>query len=352
MSSVIVCNPGHGNGPALRCAEIAMKVAAKLPETPVIVMPLLYGERQKAIFREEYPDMHVVFDETLGKLIRHEGYVKYEVFLERWLGNVDDISHRAANHIAEKYGSDVFQIARAPLLDLHIDGYCSLFARTSDILNQAMDESGIGMDRALLRKAADRMRTLEDHFRIRFITEPGTFAEIHPADIAIPLTTRAPFMKEHIDTPAIFISVSGLGMPAHAVKTDMTIYSNHPESVPGSLKAPPDVLAHDNVVLHVARAGWGAVWNSLLTATPLVVAPYHHEDDPEIFFNIRRIEELGIGLQYRGESVEELLEKTKTMPARMKAYREELKKRFGTLDGAELAAAKITEDRLKANAKA
>jgi UDP:flavonoid glycosyltransferase YjiC (YdhE family) len=125
------------------------------------------------------------------------------------------------------------------------------------------------------------------------------------------------------------------------------IYANDVSKLRNAVQATPDVLAHPSIVAHVARAGWGSIWLSILTGKPLVVPPYEADEDPEIFFNIQRIEELGIGMVFAGQPPSELLAEVPRMRARMEELRKTLRKRFGTLDGIGYAARKIVEDLLQ-----
>ena len=337
---VIICNPGYGNGPYLRCTELALAVRKDLGRPFPIVMPLLYGEKQKRILCEEIGDIDIIFDETLGELITSIAYdgKNYDAFLQEWNANVDSINAKAAEHIRNTYSDVAMEVARSPLLNFGIHpAYCLLFARTSDILKQTKGNAS----------ATIRMRELEDHFAMRFVTEPGTFATHDVTDTPVPMTASLKHDDTDVQTPSMYVTASGIPKNKMVQQIILPCFTNMPERIPGSAYASPHVLRNPNIVLHIARSGWGSVWMSLLSETPLVTPPYHTGDDPEIALNNKRIVELGIGIIYAGQNAEELLRLTEPCKQRIHAYKEELLARFGTLDGAGEAARHIAAHWLK-----
>jgi hypothetical protein len=70
-----------------------------------------------------------------------------------------------------------------------------------------------------------------------------------------------------------------------------------------------------------------------VVGTPLVVPDYDATDDPEIYFNNKSVEALGLGLVYRGEPLQKLLENGEEIVKNYHKIRTQLLKQFGTLDG-------------------
>ena len=168
---VVICNPGYGNGPYLRCVEIALAMKGESK----IIMPLIYGKNQKRIMEEEFGENHAIeFDEHLGKLInsisfKHESYENY---LLSWIEHIDHTQNEIKSHLAEHYGSDFIEIARSPIVNLGgSESFAVLFSRTSEILARSIDEGTIAIDKGLLKKVSDRMKILEDQFTKIFITD-------------------------------------------------------------------------------------------------------------------------------------------------------------------------------------
>lgn len=106
----IVLNVAHGNGPYIRMTELALamndRFAARGDGRCTVIVPLLYGDRQRRIMREHFgkmldPSGGIVLDETLGSILRgvlYEGGV-FSSALERWLSGVDDAERRGAAHL-------------------------------------------------------------------------------------------------------------------------------------------------------------------------------------------------------------------------------------------------------------
>lgn len=298
----------------------------------------------------------VVLDDTYGALLKEllfSGERSYQTFLEHWLGNVEEVSAAISAHLQKTYGDEiVLQLTRAGLAQIPVHPqYNVAFAFLSDIWSAAAKESDVKIDRDLLKKASDKMRRIENGYDQSYIAEPGTFAEPDGGAIAIPPTLHTPVADETKLEPGIYVSATGIpGLErifTGAAKLGLRLYSNDPASVIGSQKALPTAIGNPAIRFQFARAGWGAIWTSLLCGTPLVLAPYDESDDPEIFFNTRRVEELGIGVIYKNQTIEQLLQQTAATLPRMQECRNGLQKRFGTLDGIAYAAQKIAADVLQ-----
>lgn len=348
-SNVILCNPGYGNGPYLRTTELALAVIKQLKKPTTIIMPLLYGQRQKDIITEEYGDIDIVFDETLGAIIQSVYYTNetYEAFLIKWLAHNAKASNDASTYIKEHYPNTILEVARSPLLSFGIHpSCCTLFARTSDILEAAIDEPEISIDSQILLSVGKEFRKLENQFNTRFITQPGTFSCTNPKDESIPLTATLQKDTTKILEPSVYVTTSGIPHVSMITNLNVPLFSNNPDIVPHSKKASPHILSNQNIVLHFARSGWGSIWMSILTETPLLTLPYNPEDDPEILFNNRRIEELGIGIIYTDQSIAELLTQSTNCITKIQELKTQIIKRFGTLNGAEYAAKNIVKSLL------
>jgi hypothetical protein len=145
--------------------------------------------------------------------------------------------------------------------------------------------------------------------------------------------------------PGMYITITGIPglerLYEEAKSLGLTIYTNDPDRLPGSVKATPDVLGSDAIKLHFARSGWGSVWGSMLLGRGIVVPEFDPADDPEIYFNNRCVEELGLGTTYRGEPLSELIARMRMLEPNIQKRNHELKTRFSTLDGNVAMAAHI-----------
>lgn len=345
----IICNPSYGNNPYIRTTEMALKLSEKLGDKTSVVVPHVYGEKQRCILEESFGnDPRIILDEEFGSILRsifYEGN-SYEDFLRQWTGSVDDISQQAGVYLHKKYDI-VCEISRSPLLDLGITpAFYNSWSRTSQILERAAQVESIGIDSTVLSEAAKKFRSLESRYNLHFISVPGTF-EPNNDDIAIPLSVSTPPTDDQTVDRGVYVTVSGIphveSLQTIAETLNVKIYASDSSKIRGSTHALPGILRSPRIVAHVARAGWGAIGTSIAAGVPLIVPPYDKDEDPEIFFNIQRIEELGIGVQFKGQSTAELLKAAEKIRPRIREYRESLLKKFGTLDGADIAAEGMKE---------
>ncbi|MDP7069044.1 MAG: hypothetical protein QF815_00830 [Candidatus Peribacteraceae bacterium] len=332
---VIVCNPSYGNGPYLRTTELALAVSAKIETPAKIVVPLLYGDTQKRIMQEEFGDQpKIILDEVYGEILKPIFFdgISFESFLQSWIETVDQVSADVQTHLESTYENPVMEIARAPLVQTGISpAYCTLFARLSEIWEQSIGIEEIDIDNQILKNAAIKMRELEDSYALRMICEPGTF---EGENMIPPTATKHQLID--VQEPGIYVSVSGIAGGSEAIDTTHKIYTNAKPD-----ETSPSCLGSNNILAQVARAGWGAIWKSLLTETPLFVMPYSNHDDPEIYFNIKKVQELGIGTLYGEQPIDTLLVDTSEMRQKLSTYKDSLEKKYGTLDGSSYAAQKI-----------
>src|SRR5579872_6580556 len=74
---ILVLNPGHGNEPYILATAIGREVSKNFAkagmEQPILVMPLLYGDRQIDILLEENPNDAdlLYYDEEFGKILKN-----------------------------------------------------------------------------------------------------------------------------------------------------------------------------------------------------------------------------------------------------------------------------------------
>ena len=143
---------------------MALKLSDKIGGKVSVIVPHVYGERQKRILEEEFGnDPRIVLDEEFGSILRSIFFdgASYADFLRQWLTSVDDVSAKAAALLNKKYDI-VCEISRSPLLNLGITpAFYNSWTRTSVILERAMQEPAIVIDHALLSRAMEKFRTLE-----------------------------------------------------------------------------------------------------------------------------------------------------------------------------------------------
>jgi len=343
MTKVIIINCGYGNGPYLRATEIALAVTKLLNEEWKIVVPHVYGDRQARIMKEEFGDHpSITLDPTLGALLKTLFFdgTSYSAFLTHWLTHVDEVSTSMCNYIKSTYGNIYTEISRAPLAMLGAQhSYYNSFSRTSQILQRSIGNDAIAIEDTLLTQAAKKMKHLEDGYDEHFISIPGTFAP-ESNDIPIPPSANTKTWSDDLEL-GVYVTVSGIpNVDSLTQITDalgVPVYTNDASKIPNGIELPPEILMSKKIVAHIARAGWGAAWSSLLSETPLITLPYTSTDDPEIYFNNIRIQEIGVGTVWNNQTLEDIYD----MQSSVSSYKTMLNEQFEGKNGATIAAEKI-----------
>ena len=368
----IITNIAYGTGPYLRITDLAMAInegLAKQGNDGVrIVLPLIYGQTQKRVLEQEFgggtgglPDA-LLLDETLGDLCGRTFYGEesFEDYLARWAANVDEWSDGVNAHLRTRYGDDVlFELARAPRLSYDLSpSYYTSFARLSEIYRRAISDPDVSVADTLLRTVASRFEDMEAGYDQAFLVEPGTFGPGEVTDRRAgstrwvpPLATPPHEIPEPTAGRGVYVTVTGIPGLGHLyeefAEQGYQMYTNYPDAVPDAIEAPPWIISRDEIEWHFARPGWGSIWLSIFTETPLLVPEWHQEDDLEIYFNTKRLRKLGIATVYRGQPLVELERAGEYAVNRMRDLKDGILDRHGTLEGIPLVAQSILTRFLK-----
>jgi hypothetical protein len=374
----IVTNFAYGYGPFLRTTDLALRInelaRTKGKETMGIIVPWVYGERQKQIMRDEYgaESEHIYLDRDLGEILKKVFYAdqSYEEALAAWVNSYESASSDAHAHLSgdltvETLGGKSMtipgqnirlEVARAPRLSYNVaPAYGATFGHISEILKATLANGvdKIAANRDLVTRAIPLAEKLEGTQKMIGLAHPGTFSYRPeriplPNEIRIPPTLPAPRLDQTPMAPGIYVTITGIPglerLYSEAQQLGLTIYCNDPERLPGSIKATPDVIGNEAIKLHIARSGWGSVWNSQFAGKPVVVPPFDPHDDPEIYFNNLCVEKLGLGVVYKGEPLSELLQKAEALTPKIRHINSKILSEFGTFDGNSLLAEKIIAD--------
>jgi hypothetical protein len=379
----ILTNFTHGYGPFIRTTECALAVARVIEritgERQTVVVPWVYGEAQRRILREEWPDAHdkVVLDAALGHAHASVTYgaMSYAESLTVWLGERSRAEDTLAELLARPRTGETLDgkevplaragvslvITRAPRLRVRgMPAYGVGFGHVSDILQQALAEPGLvaSPNRRLFDSAAHAFRQVEAEHRLHLIADPGTASVWNapprtlPREVVTPPTISLPPAPDlMVDQPAVYASVSGVqgrsSMVTSAREFGLEVYTNAPEHLPGGMRATPGVLRLPSFMFHYARPGWGAIWTTVLAGVPLVMPPPSGDDDPEIVFNTRWVERVGVGVVDIGQKAAELCAQVDQLRSSVAQERARVADRFGTLDGVSFVAEQIAADWLE-----
>ena len=383
--SFIIINFAYGTGPYLHATELAIAfndgLERRRKERARIIVPLVYGERQRAIMREEFADFlrdrpdEILLDETLGSMLReifYDGTADYALSLARWVERVRDASARAGEHLRSVFvvetldgeqrevdgSSIIVELSRSPRVRFDVaPAYSTTFGFLSDIFSRAREESkgAIAISDELLARGIEQAKWIEEGQRMHAVGFPGTFTGglteslIHiNSFLTPPLTSQRPKDHEPLPKRGILVTVTGIAglerLYDEARGLGLELYSTTEGVPPGSRRVPPDVIIEQNIAFQFARAGWGSIWLSLTSGVPVVVPEFDPTDDPEIYFNNRMVEQLGIGIVYRGEPLGEIIERLSAVRSHQAKLCADILARWNTLDGHQVSAKKFASD--------
>lgn len=375
----LILNFSHGNGPALRTAELACVIndqreSKGLPRLGIII-PWVYRDRQISIFKEnfrsyikKYPN-EFIFDKNFEEILRPIFYEwdSYEAWLPEYLARWRDVEKNVqqylkngiegvnlqGNAVRVPFSKIAAEINRYPIVRLGVrPSYYVSFGYISEILDDAQREKEIVIKSGLLREAEAVHEEIESAQDLHCIAETATHfykgarAPRYATEILTP-----PNANQKLSAPpwfvkrGVYVSIPGAPGLERIYKNfntkELALYTHKPTLLPGSRRASPDILRHKNVVLHFGRIGWGSLWLSEQTQTPFIAMPYDPYDDPEVYFNNKSVEASGLGRVWRGESLDELLEWTDTYKKNVEKIRAHHMQKYGTENGVLYTAEKI-----------
>lgn len=378
----IITNFAYGTGPYLRTTELAIAINNELEkqgkEKMGIVVPWIYGEKQKRVMLEEFSEYNkkspgiILLDLKLGAILKQIFYGdnSYEEALRAFVSESERLSGEAHTHLSQSFevtdlegkiqsihGRDiVVELNRAPRITYTIaPAYSVTFGYISEILSEAIRESEgtIRLNRILAREAIVIAEKIEANSVFHALAHPGTFSyqkNRKPRffdEILIPPTIAGlPTNREKIDE-GIYVTITGIPGLGHlyeeAKELGIKLYSNDTNAVRGSEYLSPHYISNANIKLQFARSGWGSIWLSQLSGTPFVAPEFDPTDDPEIYFNNVCIEKLGLGIIYRGQPLGEIINQSEIMKPNIKKFNEALLAQFGILNGNEYIAKLIVD---------
>ena len=380
MSKFIVTNFAYGTGPYLRTVDLAIAFNEELEKAGHarmdILVPLVYAERQRRVMEEafgahdrKYPG-EILLDSKLGALLNSVFYIgnrSYETALGQWVRTYRTVSQEAHEHLsgsitAETLGGEkiivsgkdiAVELNRSPRIRYDVaPAYFTSFAYIAEILERAESVPAITVDRDLLRQGVAIARWVEERQRIHCIAYPATFAYLgdayaprYPDEILTPPIAPLPPANDEAIEPGIFVTITGIPglerLYADAKRLGLKLYSNE---LATSIHALPHIISNNRISFHFARAGWSSIWISMISGTPLVVPGFDPYDDPEIYFNNKSVEELELGVVYRGQPLEEILASRDRIRKSYEKMRAEILRRWGTLDGNQFSAKIFADD--------
>ena len=354
----IATNFAYGTGPYLMTTKLAVAFNDDLEKSGKsrmgIIVPWVYGEKQRAIMDEEFPDFEkkgeIILDAKLGEILKKVFYenTDYATYLKQWTGNFKTASREANAYLTERYGKNIeVELNRSPRL---LYGVAPAYSTTFGYLSRVFKEAAIApanIDKVLLKKAEDISTCVEREQRITAVAYPGIFSagDYEPTyrnEFLVPPISPMPESDTRQMEKGFFITKSGIPglerLYKEAEQFGLKVYTNEDYS--------PAIITNPAILMHFARSGWASVWFSMLAEKPLVVPQYDSADDLEISFNNAVIEKLGIGVVYRGEPLADVLNKLEKAKEACHSLKKEILDKWGTLDGTAFSAALFVKDYL------
>ena len=381
INKFIVTNFAYGTGPYLRTTELALAINEELELQRQnrfgIIVPWVYGEKQKRIMLEEFSAVNQKYPSEILLCARLGGILKtifygdntYQQALEIWADKFAEVNSAATNLLKAEIevedldgnkkvvsgGDIVMELSRSGRVKYGLPVCFGVsFGHISEILKNTLgvSQKEIAVDRELVKRVIPLAEEIESQYRFIGLAHPGTFSYLanrwpYPKEVLIPPTIYPPVPNSNDIVAGIYVTITGIPglerLYKEAEQLGLKIYSNDPKTVPGSEKLLPHVVSNPKIIFQFARSGWGSVWLSQLSGTPFVAPDFDPKDDPEIYFNNLCVEKLGLGIVYRGQGLAELIDQAEGLKPALKTFNQKLLDQFGTLDGNRYAAKLIVE---------
>jgi len=384
MGKYLVTNFAYGTGPYLRTTELAIAFNNELErrgeERLPVIVPWVYGDKQKSIMLEEFGEHakghpgEVLLDAELGRILKqvfYTGQMKYEETLAAWVASAARVGGEAHEHLSGTFevetlggekvmanGTDiVLEINRSPRIRYDVaPSYSTTFGYIAEILEKAqtVGRDVIDVATALLKRGVTLADSIEGKQGLNCMAYPATFSWAkgyqprYAGEVLVPPITDLPKESDERMEEGLYVTITGIEglerLYQEALELGLKLYSNDTKAVVGAEKALPHVIPNPAIKLQFARAGWGSIWLSMFSRTPLVVPAFDPTDDPEIYFNNQAVRGLGIGTIYTGQPLAEILAKSEAVRSASAAVCADIKERWGTLNGNDVCA-KLFVDR-------
>jgi len=349
---IIYVNPCHGNEPYILGTLIAYNAREKSGKKPLIVIPHMYGERQRKIISEElkispeeFAAHNICLDEKLGQMHKQLLFSSndFKGHLETAIKNQEAAQKAVTEHLKNNYGHVYFEVNIASRVTSGATRtYFAFPVIISELLERTVQEKELSktFSAELLEPMIGIMKKVERSISMFFIPQYHTFSfdenrKPHEHEIATPPLKPVPKKStEELHKNSMFCMLSGTDSEIQNVLKNAAKFKEigYHIIVPPSAKdadAPKeyerrilqDIISNKNLVKVMGRPGWGTLWLCQVGGKDFLPTSYTEGDDPEIYFNHKTLAKLPIALA---------------------TARQE--KDFGTLDGIAFVVDKIAKD--------
>ncbi|MEK6936782.1 MAG: hypothetical protein AABW58_01795 [Nanoarchaeota archaeon] len=231
----------------------------------------------------------------------------------------------------------------------------------SEVLSRALSFPEVQIDPELIQKVIPLAGRLTDYQKLHFVSDPGVFSYVRrrekqkPTELSCPPQMHVPKLDTtELPKDGIYVVVTGIqglaesGFYDIAKEMGLQIYSSDDNlnNRVGGIKHPPFKIANQRIKAQIARTGWSSVWSIHMLAehgldVGLLFPSYKPKDDPEIIMNNHGVERLELGVEIDFSDPKKSLEKAVDRARFNRSFNQDLKEKYGTLDGIDYMAETI-----------
>lgn len=385
----------HGNGPYSRMVEWAIAVNDELEKRHEprmqIVVPLVYGDRQIRIMREEignnvspdflaeHPD-EIVLDRRQGELLHSLMFAEpaYADNLAMLVRDYHGVESDVQRHLDGERPLEYFdgRLVDIDLRDCKFQlglnnrvqtGLPNQFYTAGgagpfdELLERAIKDPRVTIDSEVMQRTIPIAQRMIANQRVIMSNDPGVFSydgDRHrmAGEMFTPPFIHPPRLDDtDLPSEGIYLLMTGIdgvresGMYDAVGELGLQIYAppfsieKLPKPIRGSAIAlEPWQINNPSIVSQYARAGWSAVWLSHLSGKGFISPAYDKKDDPEMWLNERGMREFGLAAVIEDDP-RAALEKSIELAEGVGRYNDRLKANYGTLDGIDYSAKAVVD---------
>lgn len=358
ISSLLL--PSHGHAPYILGVRLLRNVATE------ICIPEYYGKKQRRILEEEFSnDADKIFlSEELGALLKP--LLRDRFFLPSFNSYALSVSkniERISVTLKEKYLAGIDAVSLKGIkrkfteFDFALNTGLPIFSPIEPVLF-----AFVGKMSALYnlspyqspetQSLAKIWRQVEVSFERMFVPRLNSLSYLEYDETGITFTPTFaqpyPFDNSAIPQDATLVVASGTGL---ALEKLLVLADSSPgpcltltesPSIVDLPRVPSKSWGNPNVVAVLARSGLGSIWQALLNQKPIGVITPTREEDPEIFHNVKMVQETGIGA-ILDVKVDPLINALPQYLSEIQKQLEIEKKEFRTIDGIKYTSGKLQD---------
>lgn len=327
----------HGNEPQRLLTAVSLEISKILKEhgltPPVFVLPDIYGEDSKRILREEFPSnlSQIFMSEELGAILKQTqfGQAGYQDHMEEVAEKQPKVYEEVLAFFEKPFIAtslsgetrEFFPAGRRLELNAGANVVASQPGERkthfyfpvilSELVAATMEDPTINF--TYDQDTMERVRRIAQEFEKTYSTTQLGY--VHTLSFEEDYSTGGkiftPAPKKAKEPPnidlenGIYIMASGSGIGVETVVNQAKRLSQEGYEIVSppwihrrlqiGIAATPDVIFHPGIKAVIGRAGWGILWDAQKAEKPFADIGAGEYDNPEIRFNRRTIQKLGLG---------------------------------------------------------